>query len=200
MRIIAVSQRVEIEPRYGERRDCLDQAWVRFLSTCGFTPLVVPNEAAVVRELCAAVPVRGVLLTGGNDLSAYGGDAPERHTAEAALLGIAEEADLPVMGVCRGMQMIQQSFGIALKRVAGHVAKQQMIFIEGMPVEVNSYHNFGATETRPPLESWAVAEDGVIKAVRHTHRKVAGIMWHPERFAPFVSRDISYFRSFFEAN
>jgi putative glutamine amidotransferase len=64
---------------------------------------------------------------------------------------------------------------------------------------VNSYHNFGATETAPPLEAWAVAEDGVIKAVRHARLNMIGIMWHPERLAPFASRDLSLFRAFFGA-
>ncbi len=200
MTLIAVSQRVAVEPRYGERRDCLDQAWIRFLAACGFTPLPVPNAAAVVRALLESVPVCGILLTGGNDLAALGGDAPERDAAEAALLDIARDRDLPVMGVCRGMQVIQHSFGIGLKRVAGHVARRQVIAIEGVPAEVNSYHNFGAIETAPPLESWAVADDGVIKAVRHENRKIAGIMWHPERLEPFASRDIAHFRSFFGSN
>ena len=150
MTLIAVSQRVEVEARYGERRDCLDQAWVRFLSACRLTPLAVPNAAAVVREICAAVPIRGILLTGGNDLSAYGGDTPERDLTEAALLNIAQEADLPVLGVCRGMQMIQHSFGIGLKRVTGHVAQHQIVSIKGVPAAVNSYHNFGLTKLDHP--------------------------------------------------
>jgi len=80
---------------------------------------------------------------------------------------------------------------------AGHVAPRQVISINGEPAEVNSYHNFGATETRPPLEAWAFAEDGVVKAVRHTTERMMGIMWHPERLSPFASRDISLFQQFF---
>jgi N5-(cytidine 5'-diphosphoramidyl)-L-glutamine hydrolase len=197
MRLIATSQRVALDPQSGERRDCLDQAWVKFTMACGLTLIQVPNEVEAARSLCDALSLSGILLTGGNDLSAYGGDAPERDSTEIALIDIAEDRALPVLGVCRGMQMIQHLRGIRLERVAGHVAHRQVISIEGQPTEVNSYHNFGAIETRPPLEAWASSDDGVVKAIRHANGRVTGIMWHPERLNPFAERDISFFRQFF---
>ncbi len=156
MSLIAISQRVAVDTQFGERRNCLDQLWTKFMMACGLTPIPVPNEAEAARSLCGALPLSGILLTGGNDLSAYGGDAPERDTTENALIDIAQGRTLPVLGVCRGMQMIQHRFGIRLGRVTGHVARRQVISIDGKPAEVNSYHNFGATETRPPLEAWAL--------------------------------------------
>ena len=167
---------------------------------CGLTALPVPNDEQAVQRLCNIMPISGILLTGGNDLSAYGGDAPERDATENVLIDIAEKTALPVLGVCRGMQMIQHRFGIRLERVAGHVASQQVISIDGEPTEVNSYHNFGAMETRLPLKAWAFADDGVVKAVRHTTERIMGIMWHPERLKPFASRDISLFQQFFGAS
>jgi putative glutamine amidotransferase len=50
----------------------------------------------------------------------------------------------------------------------------------------------------PPLDVWAVAGDGVVKAVRHSAQPLTGIMWHPERFAPFSSADVALFRRVFE--
>jgi putative glutamine amidotransferase len=197
MSLIAVSQRVEVDSQFGERRDCLDRLWTKFMMACGLTPIQVPNEAEAAQSLCHAVPVGGILLTGGNDLSPYGGDAPERDATENALMDIAEDRALPVLGVCRGMQVIQHRLGIRLKRVAGHVAGRQVISIGGKPAEVNSYHNFGATETLPPLEGWAFADDGVVKAVRHANGRIMGIMWHPERLSPFAPRDILFFQQFF---
>jgi N5-(cytidine 5'-diphosphoramidyl)-L-glutamine hydrolase len=197
MTLVAISQRVAVDPRHGERRDCLDQAWVRFAMACGFVSVAVPNDVEAARALCTALPLGGILLTGGNDLASYGGDAPERDAAESALLDMAKDCGLPVLGVCRGMQVIQHRFGVRLKPVSGHVVARQVISIEGVPTEVNSYHNFGATETEPPLEPWAIAADGVVKAVRHTGAPMIGIMWHPERLDPFTGRDIALFRKFF---
>jgi gamma-glutamyl-gamma-aminobutyrate hydrolase PuuD len=197
MKRVAITQRVSIVKQYGERRDCLDQAWPRFLSACGLMPLALPNVIEVAMTLCTNVDVTGLLLTGGNDLAALGGDAPERDAVENALLDLAERRGLPVLGVCRGMQLIQQRCAIPLCRVEGHVVPQQLISVHGEPKEVNSYHHFGAYESRPPFDVWAVAPDGVVKAIRHSGQAITGIMWHPERCAPFSSADVALFRQVF---
>ena len=197
MKPVAVTQRVSVVPDVGERRDCLDQAWTRFLASCGLLPVLLPNIVDAALALCSQAGVSGLLLTGGNDLAALGGDAPERDAVETALLDLAERRDLPVFAVCRGMQVLQRRFSVPLVRVEGHVTTRQVIRVEGHPREVNSYHRFGSRESRPPLEVWAVADDGVVKAVRHSGRAVAGIMWHPERSNPFSPDDIALFRSVF---
>jgi len=197
MKTVAVTQRVVVDPPHGTRRDCLDQVWVKFLLGCGLIPIPVPNSVDAALTICQQVG--GIVLTGGNDLTAYGGDAPDRDATETALLDLAEQRDLPVLGVCRGMQMIQHRFGSRLQRVQGHVAPRQRISIDGRNVEVNSFHNFGATEVHPPLRTWAIADDRVIKAVRHSGRRMLGVMWHPERLDPFAADDVALFSGFFEA-
>jgi len=74
-----------------------------------------------------------------------------------------------------------------------------VIRINGKPTEVNAYHCFAAFESRAPLETWAVADDGVIKAVRHASLPVTGIMWHPERTVPPAAADIALFQQLFLA-
>ncbi len=199
MKTVAITQRVSVVPAYGERHDCLDQAWTRFLAACGLLPLLLPNVTETALALCEAGGTAGVVLTGGNDLAAWGGDAPERDAVEYALLDWAERRGMPVLGVCRGMQVIQQRFSIALRRVEGHVAQRQVIRIDGEPREVNSYHHFAAFDSRPPLDVWGVADDGVVKAIRHSAQPITGIMWHPERSAPFSPADVELFRRVFGA-
>jgi len=197
MRGIGVTQRVEVVGDYGERRDCLDQAWTKFLLTCGLLPILLPNVADAALALCDQAGIAGLLLTGGNDLAELGGNAPERDEVENALLAFAERRRLPVLGVCRGMQVIQQRFAVPLRRVEGHVTPRQVIQIDHQPAEVNSYHHFAAFESRPPLQTWAMADDGVIKAVRHATSSITGIMWHPERCSPFRPADVQLFRHVF---
>ncbi len=198
MRTVAITQRVVAERT--ERRDCLDQAWPRFLATCGLMPLAMPNVPEVALQMCSRSDLTGLVLTGGNDLAALGGDAPERDAVENSLLDFAASQRLPVIGVCRGMQLIQQRCGVPLRRVEGHVTARQVITVDGKPTEVNAYHCFAAFESREPLETWAVAADGVIKAVRHHSLPVTGIMWHPERTVPPAAADIALFQRLFLAS
>jgi gamma-glutamyl-gamma-aminobutyrate hydrolase PuuD len=197
MKAVAITQRVSVVPAYGERRDCLDQAWTKFLTNCGLLPVLLPNVTEAALALCEGARIAGLVLTGGNDLAVLGGDAPERDAVENALLDLAERRGIPVLGVCRGMQVIQQRFAIPLRRVKGHVSQSQVIRIEGEPREVNSYHHFAAFDSRKPLDVWAVADDGVVKAIRHSSQPITGIMWHPERFSPFSPADVLLFRRVF---
>lgn len=198
MTVIAISQRVVVDSRHGERRDALDQNWTRLLMRCGLVPFPVPNMSGDTRRLLEEVRPVGVILTGGNDIVAVGGDAPERDETEHDLVAYARANRLPLLGVCRGMQMIQHLLGLKLRPVTGHVAPQQTIAVDGKPTTVNSFHNFGTSETIPELTVWATADDGVVKAVRHISEPLTGIMWHPERICPFRAADISLIAGLFD--
>lgn len=106
MKAVAVTQRVCTVPEYGERRDCLDQAWTKFLAHCGLLPVLLPNVKEAAVALCARSDIAGLLLTGGNDLASLGGEAPERDEVENGVLDWAGERTFPVLGICRGRQLI----------------------------------------------------------------------------------------------
>ncbi len=105
MRTVLVTQRVEVLADRGERRDALDQHWISLLLAAGLQPVPVPNNRAWVCSHLAEHGMRPLLLTGGNSLEKYGGDAPERDEIERLLLDTALKAGVPVLGVCRGMQL-----------------------------------------------------------------------------------------------
>lgn len=197
MKLIAVTQRVELNR--SERRDALDQAWVRFLGSLDYAPILIPNQPSVARHLWQRTFCEGLLLTGGNDLADFGGDAPERDETEAMLLADARRQRCPVVGICRGMQLIQKEFGVSLRQVAGHVQPDQEIIINDRREMVNSYHQIGAFDTVSELSIWARAADGVVKAIRHVAEPIIGLMWHPERLSPFREQDLRLFRSHFGA-
>ncbi len=197
MHLVAVTQRVDIVPRRGERRDALDQSWTRLLAACGLVAMPMPNRPATAAAMLEANGMTGLLLTGGNDLSHYGGDAPERDETEHLLLRLARERHLPVLGVCRGMQVIQDAFGVPLVTVSGHVAKRHRV--EGVlpTAEVNSFHGYGTLESVDELEVMGRAPDGVVEAIRHRAEPILGQMWHPERESPYAAADLARIRRHF---
>jgi len=195
--VILVSQRVTIDPATGERRDALDQHWHGFLHQAGFLSVPMPNRRDMAERLVKIANPRGILLTGGNDLASLGGDAPERDETEDALIAHARAHGVPLIGVCRGMQMIQRSFGVPIYEVDGHVAAYQTIEFRGGQQTVNSFHRFGTHETRAPLEVCGRSEDGVVKAVCVQDAPILGIMWHPERLLPHRAEDVRLFRNHF---
>ena len=196
MTLIVVTQRMVLDTKTGEWRDCLDQAWHAFLEACDLVPLIMPNHLASAKRLLEVNRPEGVLLTGGGDIAAQGGRDVARDEVEAHLLDWAETEEIPVFGVCRGMQVLLDRFGTSLKRVTGHVRTRHTVAFDTGGREVNSFHDFGAISVEPPLIPWARSpEDGTIEAVRHESRPIAAIMWHPERERPFDEADIALVRS-----
>lgn len=189
---IAITQRVEVVAAYDERRDCLDQAWTHLLSEAGFDALPVPNCLHDVASWVEHEDVRGLILSGGNDLSqlpAGRNIAPERDATERALLEWAFERSLPVLGVCRGMQIMNHFLGGSLAPVSGHVACRHVVVpcpgesLCANHAEVNSFHDWGimTADLAAALKPLTIAKDGTIEAFRHDTQPWAGIMWHPER-------------------
>lgn len=199
-RLIAVSQRVDVIAGRNERRDALDQRWTGFLEACGLLPVAVPNAAspALVAAWLEAVAPVGILLTGGNDLAAYGGDAPERDAVETRLVEHAVRRRLPLLAVCRGLQMLMHHFGLRLEPVTGHAGTNHPVVLDdGGTDSVNSYHNWGFQSVPPGFTAWATAPDGVVEAVRHDALPLLGMLWHPERNAPYRAVDLDLVRRHF---
>ncbi len=198
MKKILFTQRVDIVEKYDERRDCADQNVARLIIACGFLPFPIMNIPDMVIPFCEELKPDGILFTGGNDLASYGGDAPERDLTEQQLLKYALRNDIPIFGICRGMQMLADYYGIELEKVSNHIRTKHRISGVISRQVVNSYHGMGITVINEPLIEMARSEDGVIEAFKHRTKKVAAIMWHPERGANFELADIKLIVSFFE--
>lgn len=198
MKLIAVTQRVDIIERYGERRDALDQAWCNLIYQAGYIPLALPNDQRVAQRLLSRVSVSGFIFTGGNDLYKYGGNAPERDELERLLIELAVKKRTPILGVCRGMQMLCDYFGGSLKKVNGHAATRHIIKgIEGEK-EVNSFHNSCVAELPKTLMATASSADGVIEELRHRDLPIYGIMHHPEREKHHIDENSRYIKGIFK--
>ncbi|MEV4275437.1 gamma-glutamyl-gamma-aminobutyrate hydrolase family protein [Actinoplanes xinjiangensis] len=158
--------------------------------------------------------IDGLVLAGGPDLepSLYGQDRgpytvthPDRDTGELLLLRAALDRDLPVLGVCRGMQLLTVAAGGSLHQhlpdVLGHekhrpgpgVYGSQLAVLDpgsriaalmGEDLTINCFHHQGVADPGS-LTVTGRATDGLPEVVEDPDRRfVLGVQWHPE-----VSRD-----------
>lgn len=183
---IALSMRVTEATGYIEPRDSISHDWLNRLGEWNMTPYPIPNLLKNAASYIDGISPDLLVLTGGDDLGAI----PDRDRAETELFDIALGRGLPVLGVCRGLQFINQHFGGSTVEISGHVAcSHRVIFADfwhplyGNEGTVNSYHNLAIAPDLlgNELDVTAADTDGNIEAFRHTRLPVAGVMWHPER-------------------
>ena len=204
--VVAVSQRVDVWQDRGERRDALDQQLCAFLVAAGYLPVPVPSclanpqtgkEARLdpLANWLAALRPRAIVLSGGNDI----GDCAERDLTEYALIDHAQQESLPLLGICRGMQMLAVWAGSSLHKLEGHVRTRHTLSAPGeaWPGEVNSYHGYAISACPADFAVTARTQDGSIEAIRHTRLPWEGWMWHPERESPFATSDLARLHTLF---
>jgi len=151
----------------------------------------------------------GLILTGGETPGAV----PARDATERAALRFAMDRQIPVLGVCRGMQFILAELGakIGVCNKDRHVARHHTIewadpakaLLASETVSmrrVNSYHEYAVTRGDLPhdIECFAFCpDDGGVEALGHRERSLFGIMRHPEREPEPSSGDIALMRQVF---
>ncbi len=180
------------------------------LSACGMEPVFSLD----VKD---AAGCDGLLLCGGGDIEPkwYGQEdrgsknfEPLRDEMEIPLVRDFIEAGLPILGICRGLQVLNVALGGTLVQdlptAATHAweestgDKQHLVeaapgsFLEALYGErfpTNSAHHQGADQIAPLLQIAAKAPDGVVEALCCPEKKIYAVQWHPERMMLARSRE-----------
>lgn len=205
---ILVSVRQDHQKDYHEIRDSLDVAWYSLLKRANLYPIIIPNNTEFAHHIVNHTDYAGLLLTGGNSLAKYGGNAVQRDDTETYLIDTIIKEKKPLMGVCRGMQMLLDYFGNTLEEVEGHVAAEHPLSdLDASPFgqyaeslkQVNSYHNQGAYSANS-FKVIARANDQLIEAIQHTELPIFGMMWHPERDPEHLEVHAHWLKNVFGSN
>ncbi|HET8630229.1 MAG TPA: gamma-glutamyl-gamma-aminobutyrate hydrolase family protein [Thermomicrobiales bacterium] len=214
--LIGITPSLRTDERSGETFT-LANTYVSAVEAAGGIPVILPPHGGGVAELVEALD--GVLFSGGADIrpSRYGdetvhpttyGVSDLRDEFELALLGAALERDLPVLCICRGIQVLNVGLGGTLYQDVADQYPDAIAHrpeVEGTPrheplhtvaaepgslladvygaesIAANSFHHQSLKEIGAGLEVMGRTADGSVEAVTDpSHRFVLGVQWHPE--------------------
>lgn len=204
-------------PLYDDEKDSLWMlpGYMDAVAEAGGLPIMLPltEDDSVLSQIASLCD--GFLLTGGHDVSPYlygespieecGICCPARDHMEKKLLDLALDADKPVLGICRGIQLLNAALGGSLYQDLPTQAPSDLehhqtppydvpvhkvsivpesplyILLQTTELSVNSYHHQAIRCLSPKLAPMAYSPDGLTEAVCMPGQKfVWGIQWHPE--------------------
>lgn len=193
----------------------LGEDYVRAVEDAGGLAVGLPPASDVERVVAHASYLHGILIPGGNDVdpNLYGEDItpengpiePVRDRFELPLVRWALEQGVPILGICRGMQVLNVAAGGTLyqdipsqtgtrlqhrqkapRSYATHgvnVAEGSMLAraLGVTSCRVNTFHHQAVREVAPGFVASAHATDGLVEAIeRPGHPFALGVQWHPE--------------------
>lgn len=205
----------------------IEDDYIRALEEAGGQPMVLPPSLSPRASVAALDYADGLLLSGGNDLSPLiFAEQPQpklqmvdslRDEQEMVMVEAALRKGLPILGICRGMQVINVALGGGIiqhieeesataiqhrQKAPGWHRHHQInvlpntllgsILGEGV-VGVNSYHHQAVGALGRDLIVSARSPDGLVEAIESSSPWILGVQWHPERM---YSRHREFFRIF----
>ena len=175
--------------------DFIDHYWVDFFEKKNVEFKLVPNSIKNLKKiLINEKNVKLIIIPGGNDLFKNKKLTKIRFKVEEMLIKHSLKKRIPLLGVCRGMQIMNYHFGGRISPVKNHMKKRTKIyfsknFFDKKEIKVKCFHNYGIknSDVSKEFKILAVDKNKNIEMFEHKKKKMIGVMWHPER-------EINYYR------
>lgn len=201
--------RIGISANRKDGQTCLAETYIQSVIQAGGAPVVIPATTDL-RVLTAVVQdLDGILMSGGGDINPlFVGEEPLpalqdvdtlRDRYDLLLIRLASNRQIPLMGICRGHQMLNAAFGGTLyqdiysqadtdvikhsQKMAREEASHTVHLEDGCVIAVNSFHHQAVKDVAPEFVQTAVAPDGINESMRHPEKSVFSVQWHPEAMA-----------------
>lgn len=209
---------IGITGNYDKETCTLAEGYYQSVLKAGGIPLIIPPFQETDRLCQMLDTIDGIIFSGGGDINPlfFGEEpikelhsiTPERDRQELLLARLAYDRQIPMLGICKGIQTINlalggtvyqdihtQMEGTRIKHSQDQDRRYPSHSVQLMPgsimqrifgsttITVNSFHHQACKEAAPCLNATAISPDGVIEAIESNEFKsVLGVQWHPETY------------------
>ena len=167
--------------------DFIDHYWLDYFEKKNINYYLVPNKKKLSIKKIKEINL--LIIPGGNDVSNILKTSKKRNIVEKNLIKICFKKKIPILGICRGAQLLNKSFGGKISKIKKHMRTRHNIFFTNREfikknfLNVNSFHNDGIKKNDLSKSFKVLASDKHknIEMFISNNKKIIGTMWHPER-------------------
>lgn len=202
---------IGITTNYVDGDATLRDSYYKQVVNAGGTPMLIPPVSDPEVIINTLENIDGLLLTGGGDHNPlWAGEEPQkelhginatRDLPELLITRLAFNRQIPMFGICRGMQTLAFALGGRVAQDINATLKHSQEADKSEPTHsvilspesmirdiygtqqifVNSFHHQAVSDTGPHFQATASSPDGIIEAMESTeHKSILGVQWHPE--------------------
>ena len=211
---------IGISANWKDGLSCIANTYVQAVLKAGGAPILIPVITDIEALTTIVNSLDGLVMSGGGDINPlFLQEEPiptlqdvdtYRDEYDLILLRLASNRQLPIMGICRGHQLLNIAFGgniyqdihtqheqktlkhsqtLPREQVSHSISLQntpsKLYEIVGKTEQllVNSFHHQAIKDIAPEFKETAIASDGINEAIEHTEKNIFGVQWHPEALA-----------------